>query len=99
MVTKPLRATLPSMIAFVATVVAWTTKVTSRAVTPASRRARSTAAMNPSEGFAGVVSVFAIATCPVASSIRVASVNVPPMSTATRAVTGPLRTPCGHARG
>ena len=40
--------------------------------------------MNPSEGSAGVVSTFAIETAPVSSSISIASVKVPPMSTATR---------------
>ena len=58
-VTKPLRAILPSMIAFVATVVAWTTKLTSAARTSPSARARSTAPMKPSDGSAGVVSTFA----------------------------------------
>src|SRR3954470_24406164 len=72
------------MIALVATVVAWTTKPTCGASTSASASARSTACMNPSDGAAGVVSVFAIATRPVCSSTRVASVKVPPMSTAIR---------------
>ena len=85
--TKPLRAILPSMIAFVATVVAWTTKLTSAARTSPSARARSTAPMKPSDGSAGVVSTFAIATWPDSSSTSVASVNVPPMSTATRTLT------------
>ena len=82
--TKPPRAIFPSMIAFVATVVAWTTKPTCAAVTSPSASARSTACMKPSEGSAGVVSTFAIETAPVSSSISVASVKVPPMSTATR---------------
>src|SRR5262249_57950619 len=38
----------------------------------------------PSDGSDGVVSVFAIATRPDSSSIRVASVKVPPMSIAIR---------------
>jgi hypothetical protein len=97
-VTKPLRATFPSMIAFVATVVAWTTKPTCRASTPASASARSTAFMNPCDGSSGVVSVFAIATRPLASSIRVASVNVPPMSIAIRTLISQLRTRRAPAR-
>ena len=52
---------------------------------------------DPSEGSAGVVSTFAIETAPVSSSISVASVNVPPMSTATRTLTGTV--PFGHVRG
>ena len=85
--TKPLRAILPSMIAFVATVVAWTTNVTCAGLDAALRERALAACMNPSEGSAGVVSTFAIATAPVSSSIRVASVNVPPMSIARRTLT------------
>src|SRR5688572_27564788 len=76
------------MIAFVATVVAWTTKPTCAAATLPSASARSTACMKPSEGSAGVVSTFAIDTAPDSSSISVASVKVPPMSTATRTLMG-----------
>ncbi len=82
--TKPPRAIVPSMIAFVATVVACTTKWTSAAATSDSARIRSAAAMNPSDGSAGVERTLAIDTAPVSSSIRVASVNVPPMSIASR---------------
>ena len=55
-VTKPLRAILPSMIAFVATVVAWTTKPTCAALRRRRRRARARRpCMKPSDGSAGVV--------------------------------------------
>ncbi len=47
--------------------------------------------MKPSDGSAGVVSTFAIATLPVSSSISVASVNVPPMSIARRTLIALLR--------
>jgi hypothetical protein len=40
--------------------------------------------MNPIEGSAGVVETLAIRSAPLASSSRVASVNVPPMSTPSR---------------
>jgi hypothetical protein len=93
-VTKPLRAILPSMIAFVATVVAWTTSPTS----PAERSpsTRSNARMKPSDGSAGVVRTFEIATAPVRSSIAVPSVNVPPMSIATRRLIGTLSARIGR---
>ena len=52
MVTKPLRAILPSMIAFVATVVAWTTNVTSPAST-GPRRERPLGGLHESLGGVG----------------------------------------------
>ena len=60
--TNPLRAILPSMIAFVATVVACTTEPIAAAAMPASPRARSTASMKPSDGSDGVVLTLAIET-------------------------------------
>ena len=53
---------------------------TSAAATPCSARRRRAASLNPSAGSPGIVGTLAVCTSPVASSTRLASVKVPPMS-------------------
>src|SRR5215470_11193129 len=53
--SMPTRAVLPSMMALVATVVAWTTAAASRPPAPHSSRPRSSAVMKPRAGSSGVV--------------------------------------------
>src|SRR5499425_1611996 len=84
--SMPTRAVLPSMMALVATVVAWTTAATSRPPAPHSSRPRSSALMKPRAGSSGVVRTLTTRTWPVSASTSAASVKVPPMSIPTRQV-------------
>ena len=84
-VTTPARPIFPSINALVMSVVAWTIgAVISAGCTPAFTRSWRTPARTPSSGAAGVVSVLSTITRPLAASISTTSVNVPPMSTASR---------------
>src|SRR4051812_31437918 len=83
-VMNAVAAVCPSMIAFVATVVAWTTYRIDPGRTSDSTSRRSSAVMKPTDGSRGVVRPFAIRYEPVRSSTRIPSVNVPPMSIPTR---------------
>ena len=91
-VTKAVRAVLPSRIRLVATVVPCRTRVIASGVALASASAVRTPAMNPSERSVGVLGTLARQVCPTASA-RVMSVKVPPISTATeRAAAFGMRT-------
>ena len=84
-VTKPARPTLPSINAFVMSVVACTIgAVMSLGVTPALAKSWRTPVRTPSSGAEGVVKVLSTTTRPDARSMRTTSVNVPPISTANR---------------
>ena len=76
---RPLR----SMIALVATVVAWSTVSSSAAATPASARSRSKPATTARAGSSGLLATFR-KRGGVSGPARTKSVNVPPMSNATR---------------
>ncbi len=94
-VTTPARPILPSMSAFVMSVVACTIgAVMSAGRTPALASSWRTPVRTPSSGAAGVVSVLSTTTRPETASNSTTSVNVPPMSTARRqsAVTVSSRT-------
>src|SRR5579864_3582351 len=85
LVTRAARATLPSISALVTSVVAWTTgERTSAGAMPARARALVIPRLTPSSGRIGVLSVLSTTTRPVSPSSSTTSVNVPPMSTATR---------------
>src|SRR5215207_9843205 len=77
-VTIPARPKVRVISAFVATVVPWLNRATSRRLTSAFRRPSRTASIGlPVDG------TFATLTAPVLSSNTHTSVNVPPISTAT----------------
>src|SRR5579864_477534 len=85
LMTSAARASLPSISALVTSVVAWTTGArTSPGSIPARWRALSMPRLTPSSGRSGVLSVLSTTTRPVSPSSSTTSVNVPPMSTATR---------------
>ena len=80
------------MSALVINVVAWTIgAVISPGRTPALASTVADTGRTPSSGAAGVVSVLSTTTRPEAASSRTTSVNVPPMSTASRQSAGPGR--------
>src|SRR4051794_6629309 len=84
-VTIPALPILPSINELVISVVAWTIgAVISEGCTPALFSSWRTPERTPSSGAAGVVSVLSTITCPSAALISTTSVNVPPMSTASR---------------
>ena len=84
-VTSAARPVRPWISALVMSVVAWTMgAVISPGRTPALARREATPRRTPSSGAAGVVSVLSTTTRPDAASNSTTSVNVPPMSTASR---------------
>ena len=84
-VTTPARPILPSISALVMSVVACTIgAVMSAGRTPALASSWRTPVRTPSSGADGVVSVLSTTTGPDAASSSTTSVNVPPMSTASR---------------
>src|SRR3954447_3519213 len=84
-VTIPARPILPSINELVISVVAWTIgAVISAGCTPALLSSCRTPERTPSSGAAGVVRVLSTITRPSAALISTTSVNVPPMSTASR---------------
>src|SRR5215204_5957274 len=86
----PVLAPLPSSTALVAIVVPWNTAATSDAVVSAIRKIFSTPAKKPSAGSLGVDGVLVVHSAPPAPSIITTSVNVPPMSNASRSCAIPL---------
>ncbi len=90
-VTSAVGGVLPSRIALVAVVVPWKTRSTSAGARPARASTLRTAVMKPVERSPGVEGVFATQRAPVAASVNVMSVKVPPTSMArvqVRVVTG-----------
>ncbi len=83
-VTKAVRAVLPSIIAFVATVVACTTCSMCEGSTEADDKSFFTAEMKPDAGLDGVDRTLDVVTRPVVESTSVPSVKVPPISTPIR---------------
>src|SRR6266545_7282227 len=90
-VTSAVGGVLASRIALVAVVVPWKTRSTSAGARPARARTLRTAVMKPVERSPGVEGVFATQSAPVAASVNVMSVKVPPTSMARVQVlvTGP----------
>ena len=85
---------LRSINALVMSVVAWTIgAVMSAGWTPALSSTSRTPRRTPSSGAAGVVSVLSTTTRPDAASSSTTSVNVPPMSTASRQSASLIRRP------
>src|SRR5215217_1584429 len=82
-VTRAVRAPLPSRIMLVATVVPCSTRPNVVAARPASSKARRTPARKAWLGSAGTLGVLARQIWPLLASYRAISVKVPPMSTAT----------------
>src|SRR5688572_3895154 len=82
-VTRAVRAPLPSRIMLVATVVPCSTRPSAGAARPASSRASRTPARKAWLGSAGTLGVLARQIWPLLASYRAMSVKVPPMSTAT----------------
>ena len=80
-VTNAARAVEPSMMAFVATVVAWTTCSISPGLMPLPAISCWRASMKPSDGSPGVESTLEFVTSPDDVSMSTPSVKVPPMST------------------
>src|SRR5579871_5765717 len=96
LVTRPARATFPSISALVTRVVACTTGArTSRGSMPARCSALRTPRVTPSRGRDGVLRVLSTTTRPVSPSSSTTSVNVPPMSTATLQSAIPVFLPDG----
>ena len=91
-VTSAVGGVLPSRIALVAVVVPWKTRSTSAGARPARASTLRTAVMKPAaRDRPGVEGVFATQSAPVAASVNVMSVKVPPTSMASVQVlvTGP----------
>src|SRR5713226_2252290 len=90
-VTSAVGGVLPSRIALVAVVVPWKTRSTSAGARPARASTLRTAVMKPASSAPGVEGVFATQRAPVAASVNVMSVKVPPTSMASVQVlvTGP----------
>src|SRR6185295_7167714 len=82
-VTRAVRAPLPSRIMLVATVVPCSTRPSVGAARPASSRASRTPARKAWLGSAGTLGVLARQIWPLLASYRAMSVKVPPISTAT----------------
>src|SRR6266850_2928246 len=82
-VTSAVGGVLPSRIALVAVVVPWKTRSTSPGARPARASTLRTAVMKPVERSPGVDGVFATQSAPVAASVNVMSVKVPPTSMAS----------------
>ena len=82
-VTSAVGGVLPSRIALVAVVVPWKTRSTSAGARPARVSTLRTAVMKPVERSPGVDGVFATQSAPVAASVNVMSVKVPPTSMAS----------------
>lgn len=82
-VTSAVGGVLPSRIALVAVVVPWNTRSTSPGARPARARTFRTALMKPAERSPGVEGVLATQSAPVAASVNVMSVKVPPTSMAS----------------
>ena len=80
-VTNAARAVEPSMMAFVATVVAWTTCSISPGSMPLPAISCWRASMKPNDGSPGVESTLEFVTSPDDVSMSTPSVKVPPMST------------------
>ncbi len=81
-VTSAVGGVLPSRMALVAVVVPWKTRSTSPGARPASVSTFRTAVMKPAERSPGVEGVLATQSAPVAESVNVMSVKVPPTSMA-----------------
>ena len=82
-VTSAVGGVLPSRMALVAVVVPWKTRSTSAGGRPANSRTLRMAVMKPTDRSLGVDGVLATQDVPVAASVKVTSVKVPPTSMAS----------------